>query len=421
MPRIDVVSADTPFRERVRSGFGYPIRGSGLATCVALALIHYVGLLPSYIGVLARLFVWAATWRYAATCLLHTANGYADPPDVGVESSDASAWGLTAIHLLVVAFCVIAIVFYPHALLPLLILFALVLPAIDMSLAFDGNMALAINPLNWARVIGAFGTAYLVPVAINLLLGVTILMASITTALLPQLLAMPLFAFAYAYLAILAFHLMGVLIHQRHERFGLDPEAPKLAKAGGQDDDDDLLAEVDALAPHDAMAATSLLVARMQNRVAPFSLHLAYRRLLQQQGFRDGLLVHGQIWIASLIAQGEARRALGVLQECCGIDAAFIPDDPRTCGELADLSARLGMRRLALHLCRGFLDTWLKDPQVPRIGLLAARLLAARLLAEEPEHRKDAANLLDTLAAAWPDHPLHGEIGLQRSRLVASP
>lgn len=416
MARIEVVSADTPFRERLRSGFGYPLRGSGLATCVALALIHYLGLLPSYIGVLASMFVWAATWRYAATCLLHTANGYADPPDVGVDSSDASAWGLTAIHLLVVALCVVAIVFYPHALLPLLILFALVLPAIDMSLAFDGNMALAINPLNWARVIGAFGSAYLVPVAINLLLGITIVIASVTTAFLPRLLALPLFAFAYTYLAVLAFHLMGVLIHQRHERFGLEPEAPKLARAVGQDADEGLLAEVDALAPNDPVAATSLLVARMQNRVAPTALHLAYRRLLQQQGFRDGLLVHGQIWMASLMAQGEAKRALGVLQECCGIDAHFIPDDPRTCRELADLSARLGMRRLALHLCRGFLNAWPRDTDGPHIGLLAARLLA-----EEPEHRNEAVRLLDALDSAWPGHPLHAEIGLQRLRLARAP
>jgi len=416
MARIEVASANMPFRERLHSGFGYPLRGSGLATCVALALIHYLGLLPSYIGVLASMFVWAATWRYAATCLLHTANGYADPPDVGVDSSDASAWGLTAIHLLVVALCVLAIVFYPHALLPLLILFALVLPAIDMSLAFDGNMALAINPLNWARVISAFGRAYMVPVAINLLLGITIVIASIATAFLPRLLALPLFAFAYTYLAVLAFHLMGVLIHQRHERFGLEPEAPRLAKAIAQDADEELLAQVEALGPDDPMAATSLLVARMQNRVAPTSLHLAYRRLLLRQGFRDGLLVHGQIWMASLIAQGEAKRALGVLQECCSIDAHFIPDDPRTCRELADLSARLGMRRLALHLSRGFLNTWPRDTDAPHVGLLAARLLA-----DEPEHKSEAAQLLDSLASAWPEHPLHAEIGLQRSRLARTP
>lgn len=413
MPRIEVSAVDTPFGERLLSGFGYPLRGAGLATCVVLALVHYVGLLPSYIGVLASALVWAATWRYAADCLLHTANGYADPPDVGSDSNSASGWGLTAIHLLVVALCVLAIVFFPRSLWPVLIVSALALPAIDMSLAFDGNMALAINPLNWARVIAAFGTAYLAPVAINLLLGLLIVLASITAALLPRLLALPLFAFAYTYLIVLAFHLMGVMIHQRHERFGMEPEAPKLARAGGQDADEALLAEVDTVAKSDLSVATALLVARLQDRAAPASVHMAYRRLLQQQHLRDGLLVHGQIWMAALIAQGESRRALGVLQECCGIDADFIPDDPRTCGELADLSARLGMHRLALHLCRGYLTHWPRDPQVPQYGLLAARLLG-----EQPERHPEAAQLLDQLATAWPDHPLRADIDIQRRRLA---
>ena len=413
MPRIEVSAVDTPFGERLLTGFGYPLRGAGLATCVVLALFHYVGLLPSYIGALAGILVWAATWRYAADCLLHTANGYAHPPDVGSDGSSTSGWGLTAIHLLVVALCILAIVFFPRSLWPVLIMSALVLPAIDMSLAFDGNMALALNPLNWTRVIAAFGTAYLVPVAINLLLGLLIVLASITTALLPRLLALPLFAFAYTYLIVLAFHLMGVMIHQCHERFGLEPEAPKLARAGGQDADEILLAEVDTMAPGDPTAAIALLVARLQDRSAPAPVHAAYRRLLQQQNLRDGLLVHGQIWMAALIAQGESRRALGVLQECCDIDADFIPDDPRTCGELADLSARLGMRRLALHLCRGYFTHWPRDPQLLHYGLLAARLLG-----EHAEERAEAVQLLDQLAAAWSDHPLHADIDTQRQRLA---
>jgi hypothetical protein len=413
MPRIETVAADTPFGERLQAGFSYPLRGAALPTCVVMALLHYVGLLPSFIGALASTLVWAATWRYAADCLLHTANGYADPPDVGSDGNSASGWGLTTIHLLVVALCVLGVVFFPRMLWPLLIVSALALPAIDMSLAFDGNLALAINPLNWGRVIGNFGTAYLIPVAINLLLGVLIVLASLSTALLPRLLALPLFAFAYTYLIVLAFHLMGAMIHQRHDRFGLEPEAPKLAKAGGQDADEELLTEVDALGQSDPAAATALLVARLQDRFAPASLHLAYRRLLQRQNLRDGLLVHGQIWIAALIAQGESRRAIGVLQECNSLDAGFIPDDPRTCGELADLAARLGMSRIAIHLCKGFLAHWPRDPQTPHYGLLAARLLG-----EHPDQHAEAAQLLDQLATAWPDHPLRAEIDDQRQRLA---
>ncbi|AGG88485.1 hypothetical protein [Rhodanobacter denitrificans] len=415
MPRVEVVPADTPFGERLAAGFGYPLRGAALPTCVVLALIHYVGLLPSWTGALAGALVWAATWRYAADCLLHTANGYADPPDVGFDGNSTSGWGLTAIHLLVVALCVVAIVFFPRLLWPVLILSALVLPAIDMSLAFDGNLALAINPANWVRVIGGFGIAYLIPVAINLLLGLLIVLASVTTALLPRLLALPLFAFAYTYLIVLAFHLMGAMIHQRHERFGLEPEAEKLVVASHQDADDRLLDEARRLAADDPLAALRQLAARLQERTALASVHQLYRELLRRQGLREDLLVHGQIWIAALIAQKESRRALGVLQECTGIDAAFVPDDPRTCGELAELAARLGMNRLAIQLCRGYLAHWPRDPHAPHYGLLAARQLAAHA-----DQRAEAAALLERLAAAWPDHPLCSEIDAQR-RQLASP
>ena len=414
MSRIEVVAADTPFSERLLSGFGYPLRGAGLATCMALGLVHYVGLLPSYIGVLSSLLVWAATWRYAADCLLRTANGYANPPEVALDSSSTAAWGLTAIHLLVVAICVLAVVFWPRLLWPVLILAVVILPAIDMSLAFDANLALALNPLNWFRVMGSFGVIYLVPVAINLLLGITVVMASLSTAMLPRVFALPLFGFTYSWLIVLAFHLMGVLIHQRHEQFGLEPEAPRLAQATGQDADAALLQDVATLAPDDVRAATGLLVDRLRERSAAPSIHLAYRQLLKQQGLHDALLVHGQIWIAALIGQRESRRALGVLQECLAQNADFIPDDPHTCGELAELAARLGINRIAEKLCRGYLQHWPRDAQAPHFGLLASRLLT-----EHSDQQAMAVQLLDQLIAAWPGHPLCAELKQQRQRLAA--
>jgi hypothetical protein len=412
MRRIETVAVDTPFSERVWESFGYPLRGAALATCVALALAHYVGLLPSFIGVFAKILIWTATWRYAAICMLHTAHGYADPPDVGVDGNDSSGWGLTAIHLLAVAMCVLAVVFFPHAFGPLLIFFAVFLPAIDMSLAFDGNMVLALNPANGIRIIRGFGAAYLIPVGINLLLGIAILVASIATAFMPILLALPLFAFAYTYLIILSFHLMGAMIHQRHERFGITLESEILVKSSGQDADQQLLGEVDELARHDPQAAISRLVSRLQDRSAPATLHVAYRKLLQQQGLRDALLVHGQIWIAAMMANNEARRALGLVQECSDIDPAFIPDDPDNAGTLADLAARMGMSRLAVRLCQGCLASWPRAPDAPRLALLAAQLMADKL-----NQSAEAKTLIAQWIQAWPHHPLRDEADVLALRL----
>lgn len=410
MARIETVAADTPFAQRVLDGFGYPLRGAALATCVSLALIHYVGLLPLFIGFIATLLVWTATWRYAVECLLHTARGFADPPDVGVDEAGAAGWGLTAIHMLAIALYVNGVLFFPHLLWPMLLLFALALPAIDMALAFDGNLLLALDPRHLWRIVRGFGLAYLIPVAINLLLVTLILLASLATAHLPRVLALPLFGFAYSYLIVLAFHLMGAMIHRRHEPFGVELKAEAMRAAYGQDADTTLLDEAQRLAAEDPMAALRLLAARLRERTAPATLHQAYRRMLQQQGLHDDLLVHGQIWIAALLAQGEARRALAVLQECTDLDDTFMPDDPDNAAMLAEQAQRLGMPRVAVRLCRGYLRLWPRSPSAPALGLLAARLLGDALGQQE-----EAIALLGKLAAEWPDHPIQADIArLQR-------
>lgn len=402
--RFRSIDPDTPLADRLVGGLGYPLRGAALPTVVGLVLLHYLALLPLTLGLLASLLVWGATWRYAAECMLHTANGFADPPDVGLGDSDRAAWGLTVVHVVAAAFCV-AMPFYSPALFaPTLLAVALVLPAIDMALAFDGSLLVALNPAHWGEIIRRFGWSYLIPVGINLAVGVLALLATWITAGLPRLLSLPLFGFAYTYLIVLGFHLMGAMIHRRHEHFGLTPEAEVLAEALGQNDDRRLLDRVHELAADDPMAATRLLVPRLQDREAPAELHQAYRDLLRRQQLTDALLVHGQIRIAALMAANEPRKALGMVQDCSAIDPGFLPDDPGNAGAIAEFAARHGMRRMALKLCRGWLAHWPRDARAPAVALLAARELEADGQAME------ASVLLGRVAVAWTDHPQHGEL-----------
>ncbi|MBU6246854.1 MAG: hypothetical protein KGN77_03765 [Xanthomonadaceae bacterium] len=411
--RIRAVDPDTPLGERFADGLGYPLRGAALPTLVGLALVHFVGLLPLTLGLLGSLLVWGATWRYAAECMLHTANGFADPPDVGLGDSDRAAWGLTVVHLVAAAFCVAMPHYSAVLFVPTLLAVALVLPAIDMALAFDGSLLLALNPLHWGEIIRRFGWTYLVPVGINLAVGILAVLASLVSASLPRLLSLPLFAFAYGYLIVLGFHLMGAMIHRRHEHFGLTPEAEVLAEALGQNDDQRLLDHVRDLAAHDPMAATQLLVPRLQDREAPAELHQAYRDLLRRQHLTEALLVHGQIRIAAFMAANEPRKALGMVQDCTAIDRDFLPDDPGNAGALAEIAARSGMRRMALKLCRGWLARWPRDGRAPAVALLAAREM------ETEGRAMEAAVLLGRVAGAWTDHPQHGEL-LARIRQLHS-
>lgn len=401
MPRLSLVSPDAPLSERLSAALSYPLRGAALVTCVLLALGQGLTILPGVIGMGFGFFLWVARWRYAAACLVHTANGYADPPDVGAEESAAAGRALTLLHMLVVIACVACKLFYPPMFWPLILFCSLVLPAIDMALAFGDEIS-AFNPLHWQAVIGRLGAGYFIPVLINVVTGVLIMS--------PWLLApgsgfgwwqLPL-AFAYTYLIIFNLHWMGVMIHRHHERFDLEPEAETLMRESGQDEDERLLAVVRETAVVDRRAAIGMLVERMQGRSAPASLHQAYRQLLKQEGLTEGLLEHGQLWIAALMANSEARRALALTQECVEIDGTFLPDAPDQAATLAELAASSGMTRLSLKLCRGFLARWPRSPECPCIGLLAARQMAERLGQDA-----EAAVLLGKLAAAWKEHPLH--------------
>jgi len=414
MPRVHTVSADTPLAERFFAGLSYPLRGGGFATCMVLALGQCLAMLPAYVGVFVGFVLWSATWRYAAACMLHTANGFADPPDVGIDENPAAGNWLTIVHMAVVVLCALSTVLYPAMFWPFVLLFALTLPAIDMSLAFDGNPLVALNPLNWQAIIGRLGVGYFIPVIINVLVGALMMLPSLTLSWLPMWLSLPLFAFAYTYLIIFNLHLMGVMIHRRHEQFALEPEAEALLRESGQDDDERLLGQVREMAIIDRRAAIGMLVERMQGRSAPASLHQAYRELLRKEGLQNGLLEHGHLWIAALMAQGDARRALGLMQECVDIDPAFLPDAPDTVAALAELAAGSGMTRLSLKLCRGFLGRWPRSPDCPRVGLLAADQLAKRL-----GQRAEAAVLLGRLAATWPGHPLQPALASRAAQMQA--
>ncbi|MFZ0869845.1 MAG: hypothetical protein WAM90_03855 [Rhodanobacter sp.] len=411
MSRIELIDTGQPLSQQLLGALRYPLIGAALPALVAFTLVHYLALLP-LAGWFIELGIWAATYVYALECLRHTADGYALPPEFAEPGH--GGWALVAILLWSTVLTLLVKLSFGGGTWIITLLMVVSLPAIAMSLALDGSVGHALNPLTWVSVMARFGMPYLWLIGVQLLIALVVGIAQVAfESSLPRIISLPLFYLAANYATLFNFHLMGRLIHQRHEHFGLQPQAHRLVREIHQDADQNLLDEVAALAPEQPRAALDLLVPRLRDSAAPAPLHMAYRQLLQRQGLKDALLVHGQIWMAALIAQGESRRALGVLQECCGIDAEFIPDNPRTCGELADLAARLGMHRIALKLCLGYLAHWPRDTQVPHCGLLAARLLG-----EQPEQHAEAAALLEQLAATWPDHPLHAEIDIQRQRLA---
>ena len=372
MSRVRTAVEDMPLADRLIGGLAYPLRGGALMACIALGLCHYAMLLPSFVGVIAASIVWLATWRYAIDVMLQTADGFDDAPEVAREDRAGNPNALFLVNVFAILACIAVAFWAPGFLWLTLIVAALLLPAIDMSLAFDGDVSVAMHPATWFSVIARFGSAYLIPVAANAALAVVLGIAQAGIGQLPRLLALPVFGFVCTYLIVLDFHWMGVLVWHYRERFGMQPAAPALVDSMGWDDDQRLLDACQRIAATDPEAAAIELRDRIRDHLAPAPIHRMFRDLLRQLGRHDLLLTHGQTWIAQLCASGDARRALGVVQECRDIEPHFLPDDPANVATLAENAQRSGMHRLAEHHARGFAQRWPRHEAANRVAALVA-------------------------------------------------
>jgi hypothetical protein len=416
MPRHALADASTPFAQRILIGVRYPLRGAAPVTILSIAAFDLLSFFPiTLLRVLVVFIGWIALYTYAIECLRHTADGFADPPELAVNTDDRTSVALIIIQLTGNAIAVLAPLFLGVPGLLVSLVFAFVLPIITMSLTFDGVGA-ALNPLTWIAVVGRLGSDYVLLFVVVML--TSLLQAGAQYAMKdhgPTFFGTAAFYLVANYLTIYTFHLMGALIHHRHETLGYQPESEVIADAAGPDDDVALLGHVNLIAREDIPGATDILTERLREGIAPVALHTRYRELLRMQGRLPELLVHGQIWIAALVVAREERRALGVVQDCVDVDPAFLPDATITCGPLADTAAHGGMTRLALHLALGYLRTWPGDMGAPHYGLLALRMH------ERQREQAEATALGRRLLAAYPEHPLRMDIEALLDTLNATP
>lgn len=398
----DTVPADTPWATRLRHALLYPLRGAALAAVVALPLAHLVAaLLPGIVSWIAGAAIWVSAFMYALECLRRTGNGYGAPPEVTLYANYAPGVTLLLLQVLGIVAVVLASRLYPSMWLAVILL-TLLLPSLTMSLAFEDSVGAALHPATLARAAGKFGPAYLLPVAAGTLQELAYVASLRSTGFIDRQLWFAL----VIYLLLLNFHLMGVLLHRYHDRIGHTPEADTLAQAFGRDDDTHLL---DTARNHAAQGriddAIDMLQRRLRDRDAADTLHGAYRQLLHQAGRTEALREHARSHIATLLQNGQPRRALGLVQASLDTDPSFMPSAPEHCAQLADAAVKSGMPRLALKLARGYPNTWPRAPQAARCGLLAATLLADHF-----DRPAEAGVLAAKLQRAYPDDPARADI-----------
>lgn len=406
-----------PFWNRLREISLYPTRSGALTTIVVLALCHLVDFLPlGVVGWLFQMLIWVALYKYAFECLRATANGRLEPPEIAVSVEDSLGWSQIWLQAAFFALNLAGFLLLGPVGGGLVAIFlALALPGAIMALAMDENLGHALNPATWLSVMARFGWPYFAVAALYFVFNVSQHYAqALVVPFLPPVVSLIAFHFIAYYAIVATFHLMGYLIWQYHEEIGYEPvqaQAP-LRRAAADPDQETLDEAAQLVRDGEPDKARERVAEQLRSRGGTEALHAQYRKLLALGEHRDERLRHGREWISILLGQDRDRRAVDVARECLDLDPAFQPNSPDEISRLAQKAVDSGNTQVALKLLSGFHKRHPKHADIPRNYLLAAKLLAERMGKDA-----EARALLDQLAAAYPQHPLAGEIAAYRQFL----
>ncbi len=123
-----------------------------------------------------------------------------------------------------------------------------------------------------------------------------------------------------------------------------------------------------------------------------------------------------RFYIAVLLQLGTPAPALALLHESLAIDPAFEVVEPEELSRLVAAADAGGQSRLAVSLAEQFLRRFPRDRDRQANGLVAARLMCARLGREA-----DAVALLDALLREAPEHALAPALQQARDAIVLPP
>ena len=196
-----------------------------------------------------------------------------------------------------------------------------------MTLAMTQSLIQALNPVMWIQIMRTTGASYLLTSVFLLLMLFS--QAQTESLLLPvfggsMILVTVISMMISAYFMAASFHLMGYLLYQFHEEFGIEiSETTALARPGR--DESPLLTEATAMVQEgQSEQAAEFLGREIDRSGAEAAVHDYYRKLLHSLGNKDALVKHGEQYIPILIHCNEdLNAALDVAEECLKIDRQF--------------------------------------------------------------------------------------------------
>jgi len=408
-----------PFWSRVRAITFYPLQGAAFWSLLALTLCTLLGVVPG-VGWILSLVTWLAVYRYAFEILRHTANGHPGAPEYALELGDGAVIRLFALSLLVIAGLIaVAILTRSVGMLLLTIgVIALMQPGMVISLALDGSLRRALNPLVPLDLALRIGWPYLAAFCLLFVIQIsTMLAGKWLRAYLPPEVSSLAFNFVAIWGLFSTFHLLGYLVYQYHEVLGFEPEA--LQDTRRADPDQRLLDEAEGHVrdghPREAREA---LRGAIKGRAVSLGVHELYQRLLRKEGPSPELHDHAQQYISRLIAEKQERRALSLLREMLETDPDFTPAQLEQAIALADRARMTGQHQLTVDALRAMVRKWPRHEASAQWALDAALLLAERYGRDE-----EARALLETALVTCEDEDVRRrlQIALAAINPVATP
>lgn len=379
---------------------GYPFRGVAAIMLGALVVLELLSGMP-VLGWVIALFAKVLAFKYVLEIVRDTADGHLDPPEFGSDLDSSLAIALILVQVLALAMIVLSGMYLGTGAAWLAMLtMALALPAVLMSLAIDGQVLPALNPLNWLRLAARLGTPYFaVAITTALTLGLGSLLAEWLTSALSAPWGRLIAAASFHWALFASAHLLGYLIYQYHERLGFIPgRAQEQAAEMPRNRDQTALAAAEtSIEAGDHNAARTLLAEHIRDRAVGSALHQRYRQLLDRQHHRDALIEHGRTWLHQLVEERDLRQASALAAECLALSAEFQPLLADDLVAVCTFAAQNGRSQLALdallRLLAGFprdarAAQWALDAAIirgERFGQVdAARELLARALDADP-------------------------------------
>ncbi len=400
----------------------YPLRGTALGMLAAIMGLGLLGMmlrgipLIGILGSLASLLSLLVAAKYALEVLRDTADGHLEPPQFGKDLGDGVMLAYILVQLVVMAAVIIvALTVGVLPALAVILVAALVMPAIMMSLAIEELVLPALNPLHWIEIAARLGPWYLLAIGAGVaaLLGSTILDLVLAWAM-PRWLALPLSAFAGTWATLVNAHFLGWLVFRDHPRLGYVPRVTQLAAPGlPRNRDQSLLDAANALIEAgDRPQARALLAAELNERAISTEAHALYRGLLDPVADRDARLAHARQWLHQLLVEGDLRRALPIALDSLERDPAFLPLLGEDFIQLAVFAERNGQARAARQLRLVAMQAFPEDREWPRWALGSAAFIRAHFGDVE-----QARAWLEQAAARNDDPGLAAEIRAARERL----